>query len=96
MDVARTHHSEMIGCAREGAAAQRGLEGSISITVHPDKNGVVGSVQCSLRPRSGAGESAFCGCVQSTMGKWKLPPARGKLGFLDAGPFIYDYELFPP
>jgi hypothetical protein len=30
------------------------------------------------------------------MGKWKFPAARAKLGALEAGPFIYDYRLFPP
>ena len=34
--------------------------------------------------------------TEATIGKWRYPPARGKLGFLDAGPFIYDYKLFPP
>ena len=61
----------------------------------PNKNGVVGEVQCSLRVHN-AGEAAFCGCAGAAIGKWKFPPARGKLGFLEAGPFIYDYKLFPP
>lgn len=98
MDVARQHQSDMVQCAREGIAAQPGLQGDVDVTVSPDKNGVVGSVQCSVRPgdHKGAGEAALCGCVSSAMGKWKYPPARGKLGFLDAGPFIYDFKLFPP
>jgi len=96
MDVARAHQNEMNECAREANAAQPGLNGSISITVSPNKSGVVGEVQCSLRVHDTAGEAAFCGCAGSAIGKWKYPPARGKLGFLDSGPFIYDYKLFPP
>jgi eukaryotic-like serine/threonine-protein kinase len=96
MNVARSHHAEMIECAREAVAAQPRLEGSISVTVSPDKNGVVGSVQCSMREHGTPGELALCGCASGAMGRWKYPPARGKLGFLDAGPFIYDYKLFPP
>ena len=97
MDVARAHQAEMSQCAREAQAAQPGVNGAISITVSPNKSGVVGEVQCSLgATRSTAGETAFCGCASAVIGKWKYPPARGKLGLLDSGPFIYDYKLFPP
>ncbi len=95
MDVARAHHSEMIGCAREAVAAQPGVSGDISITVSPNKSGVVGSVQCGMRVHNTPGEVALCGCVSSTMGRWKFPAAHGRLGFLDAGAFIYGYTLFP-
>jgi serine/threonine-protein kinase len=98
MDVARQHQGDMVQCAREGNAAAPGLQGDVDVTVDPDKNGVVGSVQCSLRgtDHKGAGEAALCGCVSAAMGKWKYPPARAKLGLLDSGPFIYDFKLFPP
>jgi len=98
MDVARQHQNEMVQCAREGNAAQPGLKGDVDITVSTEKNGTVESVQCSVRPgdHKGAGEAALCGCASSAIGKWKYPPARGKLGFLDSGSFIYDYKLFPP
>ena len=96
MDVARAHHNEMIQCAREAVAAQPRLEGPVDVTVSPNKTGVVEDVQCSMRVHNTPGETAMCGCVASVMGKWRFPPARGKLGFLDAGPFIYDYKLFPP
>jgi eukaryotic-like serine/threonine-protein kinase len=96
MDVARTHHNEMIGCAREAVVAQPGVEGDISITVHPNKSGTVESVQCSMRVHNTAGETALCGCVEATMGRWKYPAAHGRLGFLDSAPFIYGYKLFPP
>lgn len=57
---------------------------------------VVGEVQCSLPADDTAGEAAFCGCASAAIGKWRFPPARGRLGLLDAGPFIYEYKLFPP
>jgi hypothetical protein len=64
--------------------------------VAPDKAGVVGSVHCSLRVHNTPGETAFCGCVETTIGKWRYPAAHGKLGALESGTFIYSYTLAPP
>lgn len=96
MDVARTHHAEMIACAREAVSAETNLVGGMSVTVSPDKRGVVESVQCSMRAGRTIGAVTMCGCVEATMGRWRYPAAHGRLGLLDSGSFIYDYRLFAP
>jgi hypothetical protein len=96
LQVARSHHDEMIVCAREGRAAQPTLNGSSDITVSPKKDGTVGDVSCNVRgpTHDSPGEAAICGCTSATMGRWRFPPAHGRLGLLDSGPFIFEYRLF--
>ncbi|MBX3192750.1 MAG: serine/threonine protein kinase [Labilithrix sp.] len=92
MDVARKRQPELQRCLREGLALDPAMSGNVSLTVHPEKTGVMGSAQCSFRPKS-RGEPALCGCIEAAVGKWRFPPARGRLGLLESGAFIYDFKV---
>jgi eukaryotic-like serine/threonine-protein kinase len=93
-EVARSHHGELTPCVEAGVEAEPALGGLVAITVHPSKEGVVDSVDCSVVDHD-EGEDAFCACAERVLGKWRYPPAHGKLGRLASAPFIYDYVLKP-
>ncbi len=95
LDVAHAHHAELLGCAREGSNEDPELSGALYVTVHPSKTGLVESVDCSVMG-SPPGEDALCGCIERVIGKWRYPPAHGKLGMLDSAPFIYSMKVSQP
>jgi|GEM_PF-7002669 len=93
--VAKSHDAAVQACARDAFAMMPSINGDVSVTVSPEKDGTIGSVMCGMRARS-TGETVLCACLQGEMATWRLPPAHGKLGMLDAGPFIYEYRLVTP
>jgi len=93
--VARSHQADVVSCVREGAELDPKVAGMLSMTVDADKHGAISDVMCSLPKSNPQAESAMCGCLRVAIGRWRLPAAHGRLGLLDAAPFILEYRIAP-
>jgi hypothetical protein len=92
LEAARPHDGEIQACVDAAAQDYPKLATSVDVIVHAKKDGTVEDTQCSLRDHSDA-EAGLCSCVAGSIGRWKLPPARGRLGALEDGNFIVEYKI---
>src|SRR5439155_26112010 len=95
LGVLRANHAAVAACTRESAPLDPKMSGNVSVTVSPRKDGVVSDVNCAIPKVNTPAEAALCSCVDAAISQMRFPPAHGKLGFLDSGPFIVDYRLAP-
>lgn len=91
--VAESHRPGLNRCVT-ASSIDPALVRQLSVTVAPDKHGLPGTIMCSARTRSES-ESTVCRCIEAEISTWKFPAAHGKLGFLEAGTFIYEFKVTP-
>jgi serine/threonine protein kinase len=92
--VLRAHHGPIAACTAASAALDPKLAGDVSVTVSPSKDGVVESVMCGM-PKMPEASKPLCDCMEAEIQSIRFPASHGKLGLLDAKPFIASYRLRP-
>lgn len=95
LDLAKRNEKDLAACADQALAVDPTLGGTVSVTVSPDEQGVVGDVMCHAEA-DGAGDEAVCACFERVIGKWRYPKPHGRLGLLTSGPFIYNLRIVTP